>query len=981
MEEGAEPRQLFDVLLERIEAEYRQFLDATKAQGLAVHGDADFVHTLRRVWACSEFVMRACLKEPELLDDLVRSGDLPSEYRPGTYHDKLHRLLHGISTEQELNDRLRRFRRREMLRIAWRDIADWAPLQETFDDLTALADACVDAALMLLDEWQAQELGRPTDAGGARQFMVVVALGKLGGGELNFSSDIDLIFAYPQEGKTRGKRRHLTNEEYFTRLGQRLIHTLDAVTEQGFVFRVDMRLRPFGESGPLALSFGALEEYYQNFGRTWERYAFIKARVAAGARDAGVRLLAILHPFVYRRYLDFAVIDSLREMKRMIGEEAERKGLQRNIKVGAGGIREIEFICQVFQLMRGGRKPPLQVRDTMTVLQRLSDYHYLSEILASELRDAYMFLRKLENRLQQVDDRQTHELPEDEMEQVRLAYAMGYPDWDDLNDAVRSQRDRVRVCFEQLFAGPKALEMSDASVTLSNLWSGSLEEQEALTTLSGMGFDDPPEALRWLHELRASYSYRTLSAQARDRMDRLMPALLIVVSRHDEPLPTESAAPTVTLTRLLRLMEVIALRSTYLALLVEHPFVLSQLTKLCAASPWIAALLTRHPLLLDELIDSRTLYAPLDVAALREQLDVTLLRSLPDQLEQQMESLRHFKQVQVLRVAAADVAGALPVMRVSDHLTAIAEVVLQRVLQIAWRHMTAKHGVPSCVVEGKRRQTTFAIIAYGKLGGVELSYGSDLDLVFLHDSQGEEQRTGGPKAIDSGMFFARLAQRIIHILNSHTPSGVLYDVDIRLRPNGASGLLVSSLESYADYQHKNAWTWEHQALVRARPVAEIGAGDLAGQFNRLRAAILGRERDAAALRSEVLDMRERMYAELNQPGEGWFDLKQGRGGIADIEFMVQYTVLLNTCRHPELSAWTDNIRQLGDLAASGLLSAPDAQALSDAYQIYRAALHRCALQDEPARVPDAEFRVQREAVMRIWHGLMDRPNEFGSTQV
>lgn len=952
-------------LREQVELYWQTYVEAATESGVAMPAHPDFLKVLHKVWACSEFVAQNCIHSPALLADLLYSGDLLREYSPHTYRQQLQSVLGASADERELEVALRQVRRREMVRIAWRDLAGWAKLDETLRDLSLLAEACVESALDALHGWQAAELGRPCSMSGEPQSLVVIGMGKLGGGELNFSSDIDLIFAYPEEGETRGRRRRVSNEEYFVRLAQRLIAMLDTPTGEGLVFRVDSRLRPFGESGPLALSFEAMEDYYQTHGREWERYAFIKARVVAGDRVAGSRLMQTLKPFIYRRYLDFGAFASLRDMKALIAQEIRRKGMEGNIKLGWGGIREVEFIGQVFQLIRGGRDARLQRPELLPILDTLSAAGYLPDYVIRELAESYAFLRRAENRLQEAADEQTHSLPVDQTGRLRLAYSMGYDNREVFEHALDKHRRRVHSHFEQVFSAPQAEQAVDANrPDLSGLWLGSLEAGRFRELLTSMGFAQADDVQRWLTELREGYGYRVLSERGRARMDTLMPLLIAAAGL--------GAAPDVTLLRVVRLIEAIAQRSTYLSLLIENPVALSQLVKLCSASPWISALLTRHPILLDELLDTRTLYAVLDKAGMQAELR-RILSSIPeDDLEQQMEALRHFKQAQVLHIAAADTAGELPLMKVSDHLTWLAEAVLQQVLSLAWHHLAARHGTPRYSIEGKAHEPGFAVVGYGKLGGIELGYGSDLDLVFLHDSQGEEQRTGGPKAIDNGVFFARLGQRIIHILNTLTPSGVLYEVDTRLRPNGASGLLVSSLESYADYQRKSAWTWEHQALVRARPVAEIGAGGLAERFNRLRAAILGRERDAATLRAEVLDMRERMYAEFSRPGEGWFDLKQGRGGIADIEFMVQYMVLLNTCRHPELSTWTDNIRQLGDLAAAGLLSAPDAQALSDAYQDYRAAGHRCALQDEPARVPETEFRARREAVMRIWRELFEK---------
>jgi len=944
------------------ERHWEAYREAAAAAGLAVPRQTDFLKVLHAVWACSDFVAASCVLQPELLQDLLQSGDLLRDYLPEYYVRRLRHLVSKARTEEALAEVLRAYRRREMVRIAWRDLAGWADLEEVTRDLSALADACLDVALELLHTWHSREFGVPHgQKSGAAQSMVVVGMGKLGARELNFSSDVDLIFAYPEDGETRGRRRRVTNEEYFVRLGQRLINLIDAATADGTVFRMDMRLRPFGVSGPLAVSFDAMEDYYQTHGREWERYAWIKARIVAGDRRAGAVLLALLRPFVYRRYLDYGSFESLRDMKRLIVEELQRKGLEDNIKLGAGGIREVEFIGQAFQLIRGGREPRLQERRILRVLELLGSGGHLPDYAVRELTKAYVFLRATEHRLQEFEDQQTHTLPVEPVERLRLAWTMGYAGWDAFEKVLRDHMRRVHSRFEQVFAAPQA-ETPEAGAGLPAVWHDTLDAPQACAVLSEQNYDDPREALRLIEQLRQSSSYQALSRQGRERMDSLMPLLLGAIGACDNP--------GTCLLRLINLVEAIARRTAYLALLVENPLALSQLVKLCAASPWLAGLLTEHPLLLDELLDPRSLYAPLDRHGLEAELEGDLAHVASDDLEQQMEVLRHFKQSNVLRVAAADVMGVLPLMRVSDHLTAIAEVVLSEVLKLAWNHLVVRHGEPRCRRRGKSVVPGFAIVAYGKLGGIELGYGSDLDLVFIHGSAGDAQQTGGPKSIDNGQFFARLGQRIVHILNTHTPSGVLYEVDTRLRPSGASGLLVSSIEAFRDYQRESAWIWEHQALVRARVVA--GDAEVGRQFEAVRREVLGRRHEPEVLRGEVRDMRERMRSELGSRGQGRFDLKQDRGGIADIEFMVQYGALLWSHDHPELLRYTDNIRLLDTFAGSGLVAAADAKLLADAYRAYRARVHRLTLQEEPAVVDDREYRELRAGVRRIWEEMMEK---------
>lgn len=938
-----------------IEQAWEAYTEAVKDAGLRLPSHPDFIKALYKVWATSDFVSQSCIRSPELVADLLDSGDLLGDYQPDEYQLKLSSLFRDIKDQDALEDALRDFRRREMVRIAWRDLAGWASLDEIMRDLSGLADACLHNTASVLDEWQRKEMGVPTgQLSNTAQTLVIIAMGKLGANELNFSSDVDLIFAYPEEGVTRKHRTPVSNEEYFVDMGQRLINTLQTSTDKGFVYRVDMRLRPYGDSGPLAMSFDAAEDYYQLQGREWERYAMIKARPVGGDSGAGQHFITMLKPFVYRRYLDFGTFESLREMKAMISREVDRKGLEDNIKLGPGGIREVEFIGQAFQLIWGGRKPELQERSILTVLQRLGVLGYLPEYAVGNLTRAYIFLRRVENRLQAFADAQLHHLPTDDTERTRLAYSMGFPDWLAFARQLAKHRQQVSNHFEQVFVAPQInkYEKSPPELTsdMTAVWAGQMDPAQAIQVLESNGFETPDETLHRLEILRDSYAHRSLSARGRERMDHMIPLMMGAVAKF--------AHKDRVLMRMLDLIEAIASREVYLALLVENPVALSQLVKLCAASSWISALLASHPIILDELLDARTLYAPLDRTALENQLRIQMGNITPGDLEAEMDTLRHFKQANVLRVAAADVMGIMPLMVVSDHLTEIAEVVLDKVFAIAISHlMTGKARTSS----GKKTDKGFAIIGYGKLGGIELGYGSDLDLVFLHE-QPDANDT------DKSVFFARLGQRIIHMLNTHTPAGVLYEVDMRLRPSGASGLLVSSIDAFEQYQRHDAWTWELQALVRARVIT--GDATIRKRFEAIRREVLGRERDPEVLRREVGEMRDRMKTELSQSRQGTFDIKQDRGGIADIEFIVQYGTLLWANRHPELLRWTDNIRLLEGFAQAGLMGQADVRQMSDSYRAYRSCVHRLALQEEEAVVDDGQFTAERKVITGIWQKLL-----------
>ena len=949
----------------------RDYTEAARATGIEVWSPDAGPGDAYRVWACSDFVAQTCRRHPEWLADLIGSGDLARDYGDGEASGQQRRVrcyarqvAHAIGpreSEHDLVRALRQVRQREMTRIAWRDIGGLASLEQTLLDTSALADAVLQTSVAHLHRVLAASLGEPTGDDGQPQRLVVCALGKLGAEELNFSSDIDLIFTYPQAGHCIGARRNLSNEEFFTRLARKLVQALTERTEEGIVFRVDMRLRPFGASGPLVASFDALEDYYQSHGRDWERYALIRARPVSGDPIWGAALLERLRPFVYRRYLDFSTLESIREMKRLITDEVARKGLENNVKLGSGGIRELEFTGQAFQMVRGGRVPQLRNRHILRVIAELSELRFLPEYAAGELTDAYRFLRTTENRLQQMADRQVHTLPDDHASRLVLAAGLGFSDWEGFSAALARHRRRVNEQFAQVLGEPESSTASAREGQLEAVWRNTLEVNAAVEVLAGEGFEDGARAQQVLRRFGESYAIRLLDERGHSRLDRLMPNLVRACARLHPSLPT--------LTRILQVIETIARRSVYLALLCERPLALSQLVRLCHASPWIAREIGRHPLLLDELLDPRTLYAPLDRAALVLELRSRLANVAANDTEQEMAVLRQFKHANLLRVAAADVANAMPLMVVSDHLTDIAESTVEQVLALTWRDLVERFGEPRHRVAGELRTAPFAIVAYGKLGGFELGYASDLDLVFIHGGTGDEQFTAGPEVVHNAQLFARLAQRIIHFITVRTPDGILYEVDPRLRPDGSKGVLVNSLEGLRHYLQEKAWTWEQQALVRARVVA--GATELRGEFSALRREVLLCPRGPDQLREEVRGMRERMRAELGSRSESNFDLKQDPGGIADIEFMVQYAALRWAAELGDYLNYTDTIRLLEGCGKTGLLAAEDIRVLTDAYRAYRARTHSQALHEESGAIAGDAFREHRDGVLRIWHEMME----------
>ncbi|PUA28313.1 MAG: bifunctional glutamine synthetase adenylyltransferase/deadenyltransferase [Cellvibrio sp. 79] len=943
----------------------------------------EFSAQLTRAFTASEFIAKTSAQKPALLLELIESGVL---FRPQTDADldAFAAVISAGVNDADVDARLRRERNKAMIRIIWRDLNRLATMSEVTAELSRFADKSIRLAAeyhyRALEKMYGTPVGR--ESGTAQPFMVL-GMGKLGAGELNISSDIDLIFTFPEGGETNHASRAVSNQEFFIKLGQRVIKSLDTVTADGFVFRVDMRLRPHGESGALAMSFVGMEDYYQTQGREWERYAMIKARTVAMAggenqEQARKVLRKMLQPFTYRQYIDFSAIESLREMKGLIARQVQRKGMNLDVKLGEGGIREVEFVVQVFQLIRGGRDALLRKRKVPVLLPLLEQENYLPPGTGAALLEAYIFLRNTEHAIQGFQDKQTQALPVDPLGQQRLAWAMGFDNWERFFSTLSSYRQRVNAEFKAVIAVPDEEESIDqkALTFCLSLWEGSLQGEDAVHALEARDVDCAAGLVKNLADLRVSRAILSMQASGRTRLDSFIPRLLhmLFVEAGRGKLPLTIAE---TFARVVPFIEAVARRTAYLVLLVENPTALHQLIRLCAASPWIADLLTQYPALLDELLTPESLYAPPDKSALRDELRRDVLRLTWDDLEGHMEALRYFRLAHGLRVAASEVTGALPLMKVSDYLTFIAEVVLEHVLQLSWEHMVERHGRPRRADGSVDTAADFVIVGYGKLGGIELSHGSDLDLVFIHNSD-STLSTDGERSIDNLTFYTRLGQRIIHILNTNTPTGKLYEVDMRLRPSGNSGMLVSSLVAFEKYQANEAWTWEHQALVRARVVA--GSAELGEQFEVVRQRILGRERELDQLRKDVADMRRKMREQLGSEAKSkaantpLFNLKQDAGGIVDIEFMVQYAALAWASKSPGVIRYTDNIRILGSLEEAGLLDADSVAHLIAAYKAYRSTGHSLALQRQEAVLEgDNHFTEERAQVTAIWDRLIGHP--------
>jgi glutamate-ammonia-ligase adenylyltransferase len=853
---------------------------------------------------------------------------------------------------------MRRLRNLLICAIIQRDLDGRADLDEVVTAMSRFADFAVQSHLAELMAELTAIHGTPVGAESGRpQQMMVLAMGKHGGGELNVSSDIDLIFVYPEDGDTRADQpgqRALSNHEFFVRLGRKLIAALSEVLEDGFTFRVDMALRPNGKSGPLVASLNMVEDYLIVQGREWERYAWVKARAVTGAPEDIAALDAIVRPFVFRRYLDFGVIDAIRTMHAQIRAEVNRQERlhperSHNVKLGRGGIREIEFLAQVFQLIRGGREPALRERSTRKTLHLLAERGLIQPDTVGQLLAAYTFLRNLEHRLQYLEDAQTHTLPASAEDRLAVARMMGLPDEATLLARLEEQRVFVAAQFDAIFAdkaADRAAETSGAQPVDPASMSDPENAEAIAQQLAGLGFDDPQGAAARLVATWQAPRLQTLPEASRNRLGALVNTALAQIATVVAEAKVGSHAAT--LGRLLDFFEAIARRSAYLSLLTEYPHTLERVIRMINASGWAATFLTQHPILLDELLDDRGNTGgnwadelPQIAASLARQLDAAA-----GDTERQLDILREAHHAQLFRLLALDLAGELSVERLADHLSALADLIVHEVVQRAWLTIASRH----------REVPRFAVIAYGKLGGKELGYVSDLDVIFLFDDDDQ----------DAPGNYAKLAQRFITWMTTHTPAGILFDIDTALRPDGASGMLVSSVSAFERYQRSSAWIWEHQALTRARFCA--GDAAIGARFEAVREEVLRQDRGAreAELRDEVTSMRKRMH-DAHPGHSGRFDLKQDDGGMIDIEFIVQYLVLRHAFHHPRLTANAGNIALLRLCGELGLIDAALATGAADAYRVMRRLQHQVRLQgQENARVEPALVAAHAEVVVRLW---------------
>lgn len=887
----------------------------------------------------SLFVRQQLERYPDLLCEADSASLTLDQMREQARHS-----LSWAQTDEQMMQALRQYRRKQMVRMAVRDLAGLASVEETLADASAMGDVLVGLAYDWAYRQQSAKWGEPIGEHSATaQTLIILGMGKLGGRELNYSSDIDLIFVFPEKGFTNSETKSITNDEFFTKVGQQVNQLLNNTTADGFVFRVDMMLRPFGSSGQLVHSFDAFEQYYQLHGRPWERYAMIKARAMTGKPADIAELESMMRPFIYRRYVDFTMLASLRDLKRMIALDVLKKGADRDVKLGDGGIREVEFIVQAFQLVHGGQDARLRGRSLLPMLQTLAERQYLAVEEMERLKTAYLFLRAVENRLQMWADQQTHLLPTDSDRLQLLAESMQF----DTVDAFMTQLNQHRYWVSQQFEAVLGVEVVDEQTGWLSVW------QAPEVAPFPQSIIAEAEWRTLLTDMTQSRKVAVLSNDARDRLTAVMPLILAELAAH--------APESEALKRVLSVIQAVLNRSAYLVLLRESQTARAQLVQLCAASPWLTRYLVEQPALLDQLLDERQLYAPLSKSALQEELAHQCVDV--DDEERFMEVLRRFKHAQVFRVAASDLMGKLPLMKVSDYLTWIAEAIVEQALQRAWQVLVAKHGLPAGM---RSADIPMIVVGFGKLGGLELGYGSDLDMVYMSDPALDPQAmTDGFRPLDNTVLMARLGQKLSSLLSTNVMSGIAYEVDMQLRPHGASGALVPTLASFFRYEREQAWIWEHQALIRTRAIA--GDPVLMAQFEQERIDFLTQARDEATLKEAVLSMRLKMRAHLDKSSAEFMDIKQGEGGMIDIEFLVQYWVLLHAHQSPDVVRYSDNIRQVEGLVAAGVLDAETGEALMSAYRFYRHLGHQYALAEKKLEaVPIEQVGAYRTQVMALW---------------
>ena len=908
------------------------------------HFSDDFLTKVKQLAISSSYALIQLCRYPSALKLLQSTTQFDLDER------QILAAMELIDDLDQIRSQLRQIRHRKLIEIVYLDVTEKPPVNDTLTHLSALAELLIRCALNASEKYLAAKHGQPVDQDGSPVKLNIIAMGKLGGRELNFSSDIDLICCYASDGELRGFGQ-LSHQEYFNRVVRLFSQLLNDITEEGFVYRVDLRLRPWGESGPVTLSHAALEHYYQLHGREWEQYAMVKARVLTGSDKDRQAISAILQPFVYRKYHDYRVFEGLATLKDKIDQQAKSKNMQDNIKLGSGGIREIEFFVQAFQILKGGRNKQLQTNQIFQCFDVLEQQEIVARETIRDLREAYVFLRQLENKFQMLADQQTHSCPDNEIAQSRIAHSMGYTDWASVYAQQCSHREAVNNHFRDLFK--RDVESNDAAIFGDALTNENSELQQ-LEFMRTAGLRDTDEISHRLSEFFVSKAWSFMSARAKQRFSALMPGLIRAVG--------QSIQQLTLFERLLRLFSSIAGRSVYFELLHQNSQLLEKLVDLFDKSEWIAQEVTRYPMLLEQLIQAGHPDEQFEKTRLQKNLQLQL-DNISDDAELELDVLRLFKREQTIVIAMAELSEQIDTTEVSLYLSELAELLLQAVYDLATKATENQFGLPACEEYGKKTTPELVIIGYGKLGGQEMHYQSDLDVIFLHNSNGENQQTLGDKCIENSMYFAKLAQKIISMTSILTGSGKLYEIDSRLRPDGASGLLVSSTFAYLQYQQEKAWTWEHQALVRARLV--VGSSTLEDEFERIRKGVLTVQRSPEKLKRDIVEMRDKIY-QNRKPVEGDVrNLKYSRGCLIDIEFMVQYWVLLHANKNGSICSYSDNIGLLKALFRLGLISRSQSQ-LVDIYQTYHRWLHDTVLQNNPAEIDSEIIAAQVTHVLDCW---------------
>ncbi len=900
--------------------------------------------------AFSAFASRVIDSNPDWFATVSQDGSLERPcFLPEL--EELQSQLQGLSTEESIMSALRLCRNRSLLRILWQDVNQVATLDEVLMMTSSVADVLIDAAMQSAARLMSKRFGQVRDTAGKPMGLVVIGMGKLGGQELNFSSDIDLIFACRDSGETDG-RKVITAEEYFTRQIRFISRWLSQQTRDGFCYRVDLRLRPFGDAGRMVLNFDAMEMYFQREGREWERYAWIKARQVAGPADDGDELMAMLQPFIYRRYLDYSAFESLREMKAMILAESTRRQIKPDLKLGTGGIRDIEFIVQAFQLIRGGQDRGLRGRRLLEMLGQLDDRQLLSKAEVTGLAEAYRFLRLLENRVQQQDDRQLHQLPEEVAQLQRICESTGLDSVNDMLHSLESHRHLVASCFAKVIGDlPQASDDTDSR--WQDIWLSETLSTRQLAWLKGQGYSEPEQLAAILTRYRQSHNFRLTGERIRQRLNRLVPMVLRQAAN--------TPFPETTLDNLFVMLHSITNRGPYIALLIERQIVLRRLVDLCSQSLWLTEALAEQPVLLDDLISTQSLVLTDNAAEIQSELQSQLAQAESEEGEQ--VRLRRAQKKMQLSIGSAYLAHQIDAAEVSRRLSLLADALIGVQLNLAQRDIEQRYDFPRGFLN------RLAVIGYGSLGSAELGFASDLDLIFIYDEHSGKEADNHSKGIGIDQAYTRIAQRFLHLLTALMPSGRLYEVDVRLRPNGNSGFLISRLDAYQDYQNRLAWTWELQALTRARFVA--GSGDIGAAFEAIRASVIGNDRSDSDLKADIVGMREKMRASLDQSGAGTFDLKQGQGGRVDIEFLLHYLSLspttANSFPHSRTRgscAALEAMQQQDD--ADLPVNAAQAGQLLQAFNLWLDLGHRQALQNLPPVISLSDTAGGPEAADEVW---------------